>query len=316
MCRLPLQWPAACLWINPSVLIPPLFLERPVMCTQQPSSRVSRAASVFVTSLLVGCSTGDGPAGTGDQPSDASLSVSFAASGAAATNAAGNAVLVGSANDTLVITKVQLVLGNVKLKKSGVTACPDSMAVSTQSGRSSNDRGCSRLDLGPVLADLPLGGSGATALGVTVPVGTYSEIEFELDDVRTDSRATKAERDFLAANPSFDDITVRVTGTYRGTAFTLNSNVSADVEFEFSPPLEIKAGVNDNVTIALDLARWFKTSTGAIIAPTVANRGTINQNILGSFDAFGDRDRDGKEDEGRGRGRGRGRGSDDDSDND
>jgi hypothetical protein len=40
------------------------------------------------------------------------------------------------------------------------------------------------------------------------------------------------------------------------------------------------------------------------VAPTVSNQLVIDQNILNSFDAFGDRDHDGHEDSGRGKGHG------------
>jgi uncharacterized membrane protein YgcG len=243
------------------------------------------------------------------QASATSLSVSFAAVGAAATNSAGNAVLVGTAQDTMVITSVQLVLGNVKIRRSGVTACPDSIAPSTVRGRSADDRGCSRLDLGPMLLDLPLSGATTAPLNVTVPAGTYSEIEFELDDVRTDSRATPAEVSFLSAHPEFRNTTVRVRGTYKGTAFTFVSRLDTEVEFEFEPTITVEAGKNDNIGISLDLAAWFKNSAGAILAPVATNQLAIEQKILSSFNAFGDADRDGRQDSGRGRGRGRGRDS-------
>jgi hypothetical protein len=237
-----------------------------------------------------------------------SLSVSFATAGTATVNAAGNAVIVGTAADTMVVTKVQMVLDNVKLRKSGVAACPDSMKVSSTRGRSSDDRGCSRLDLGPMLLDLPLGGTSTSPLTVTIPAGTYSQVEFELDDVNTGTRASQADKDFLTAHPEFRDVTVKVTGTYKGAAFTFLSRASAEVEFEFSPALVVQSGVNDNVTVKLDLAAWFKNASGAVLAPTVANQATIDQNITSSFSAFGDRDRDGREDGGRGESRGRRKG--------
>jgi hypothetical protein len=253
-------------------------------------------------STLAAC--GDGAGSSNPLTTDggvASLSVSFANNGvsaAVATNAAGNAVLVGTASDTMVISKVQLVLGNVKLRRSGIAACPDSIKPSTTSGRSSDDRGCSRLDLGPVLLDLPLGGTSTSPLSVTVPAGTYGEMEFEIDDVRSDSRATPAESAFLTAHPEFRNTTIRVNGTYKGAAFTFTSRAEAEVEFEFSPALDVKAGVNDNITIALDLSKWFKNASGAILPATVANQVAIDQNITASFSAFGDRDRDGREDGG------------------
>lgn len=237
-----------------------------------------------------------------------SLSVSFAATGAATTNAFGNAVLVGTAADTMVITKVQMVLDNVKLRLSGVTACPDSIKVSDTRGRSHEDRGCSRLDLGPMLIDLPLSGASTSPLAVAIPAGSYSAAEFELDDVNTSARASQAEKDFLTAHPEFRDVTVKVTGTYKGTAFTFLSRASAEIEFEFNPALVVQKDVNDNVTISLNLSEWFKAANGAVLAPTIANQAQIDQNIMTSFNAFGDRDRDGHEDGGRGESHGRGKG--------
>ena len=228
------------------------------------------------------------------------LSVSFAATGAAAVNAAGNAVIVGTAADTMVITKVQIVLDNVKLRLSGVTACPDSIKPSATRGRSNDKGGCSRLDLGPMLLDLPLSGTATSPLGVTVPAGTYSRLEFEIEDVSTSVNAPQASKDFLTAHPEFRDVTVKVVGTYKGTAFTFLSRANAEVEFEFNPALVVKTGVNDNVTVDLNLAAWFKNASGAVLAPTVANQIAIDQNIITSFSAFGDEDRDGHEDKGRG----------------
>lgn len=74
---------------------------------------------------------------------------------------------------------------------------------------------------------------------------------------------------------------------------------AAEVEFEFEPALVVEAGVNDNITVALDLARWFRNETGALLPPSAENQSRIEQNIATTFDVFGDRDRDGKEDSGR-----------------
>ena len=269
-------------------------------------SRVVASLPVAALGLFAACADGSttAPAAAGST----SLSVSFAATGASTTNAAGNAVLVGTAADTLVITKVQMVLDNVKLRLSGVTACPDSITASTARGRSHEDRGCSRLDLGPMLLDLPLSGASTSPLAVTIPAGSYSAAEFELDDVNTSTRATQAEKDFLTAHPEFRDVTVKVTGTYKGTAFTFLSRASAEIEFEFNPALVVQKDVNDNVTISLDLSAWFKGANGAVLAPTIANQTLIDQNIMTSFNAFGDRDRDGHEDGGRGESHGHGKG--------
>jgi hypothetical protein len=265
----------------------------------------NRLLSAAAIAVLTACGSASDGTLAPDAAGSTSLSVSFAATGATAVTAAGNAIIVGTAADTMVLTRVQLVLSNVKLRREGVSACPDSMKVSTTRGRSSDDRGCSRLDLGPMLLDLPLSGAITSPLAVTVPAGTYHEFEFELEDIRTSVNASQAEKDFLTAHPEFRDVTVKVVGTYKGTAFTFLSRVSAEVEFEFEPSLVVKTGVNDNVSIDLDLSSWFKNASGAVLAPTVANQSAIDQNISTSFSAFGDRDRDGHEDSGRGKGRGR-----------
>jgi hypothetical protein len=278
------------------------------MTTRSMLAYGAAALPAAMLALLSGCgSVSDSPL-TPATPGSTSLSVSFATTGAAAVTPAGNAIVVGTANDTMLITKVQLVVENVKLRLSGVAACPDSMKPSNTRGRSSEDRGCSRLDLGPMLLDLPLGGTATSPLAVTVPAGTYSQLEFEVEDVRTSVNASQADKDFLAAHPEFRDVTVKVVGTYKGAAFTFLSRARAEVEFEFNPALVVKTGVNDNVSVDLDLSAWFKSASGAILAPTVANQVAIDQNILTSFHAFGDQDRDGHEDAGRRDSHGHGKG--------
>ncbi len=231
------------------------------------------------------------------------LSVSFASSGALATNASGSAIIVGADDDTLVINSVQIVLNDVELRREEVSTCPDAMPARTNGERSADDMGCSRLDLGPMLLDVPLDGVSSSQLSAAIPAASYREVAFAIKRVRTESSATAAERLFVTQHPEFGDQTVRVTGTYRGEPFTFTSVVEADVEFEFDPALAVEAGVNDNVTVSLDLSRWFRSETGALLAPTTDNQALIDQNIATSFDAFGDRDLDGREDRGRGRGR-------------
>ena len=262
-----------------------------------------RSAWLLAASLPLFAACGDPTASNGGATN---LSVSFASSGVTAKNAAGNAIIVGASNDTLAISSVQLVLNDVELKLAGVSSCPDSIPARTSGDDdSSDDDGCSRIDLGPMLLDLPLDSVGQSKFAVAIPAGSYREVEFELDKVRTGSSASRAESLFVAQHPEFRDMTVKVTGTYRGTPFTFTSRVEAEVEFEFEPALVVEAGVNDNITVSLDLGRWFRGETGALLPPTAQNQSRIEQNIATSFDAYGDRDRDGKEDRGRSRERSR-----------
>lgn len=257
-------------------------------------------------SLLAACGDGASSADpTAAVGGATNVSMSFVnASVAASVTPSGDVVLVGTQKDTLVISRVQLVLENVKLRRDGVATCPDSIKPSGTRGRSSDANGCSRMDLGPMLVDLPLSGAATSPLSVLIPAGTYRSVEFELEDVSTSTSATAAEKAFLTANPDLRNVTARVTGTYKGTAFTFLSRARAEVEFEFEPAMTVVEGQNDNITVALDLSKWFKTASGSILAPTVSNQLLIDQNIMSSFDAFGDRDHNGTEDSGRGRGHG------------
>ncbi len=269
------------------------------------NSSFSRRCAWLPVALLTGmvaCGTAD-PVGSAGGTT--ALSLSVASAGVTATNASGSAIIVGSSADTLVLTKVELVLNDVELRRAGVTTCPDGIVPRVSGERSSDSEGCSRLDLGPMLLEVPLNSAGSSKLAVAIPAGSYRELEFELDKVQVGSSATPAERAFLTQYPDLRDVTVRVTGTYRGAPFTFLSRVEAEVEFEFDPALLVEAGVNDNITISLDLGRWFRDSNGAVLAPSAGNQGRIEQNIVTSFDAFGDRDRDGREDRGRSRERSR-----------
>ena len=260
-----------------------------------------RSSWMLVASLPIFAACGDTAAPAGGATN---LSVSFATGGAFATNTAGAAILVGATNDTLVIKSVKLVLNEVELRRADVTTCPV-MPERTSGDRSSDSNGCSRLDLGPMLLDVPLTSAGTSRIAVSIPAGRYREIEFELDKVEAGSEGSAAERQFIAQYPEFANKTVVVSGTYRGTPFTFTSKVEAEVEFEFEPALVVEAGVNANITVALDLARWFRNETGALLPPTAENQSRIEQNIATTFDVFGDRDRDGKEDSGRSRHRSR-----------
>ena len=80
------------------------------------------------------------------------------------------------------------------------------------------DDACEKLELGPILLDLPLGGAGGAArtFSVAVDTGTYGEVEFEIHHPSDDDGADVA---FLQAHPDFAGVSVKVTGSFNGTPF-------------------------------------------------------------------------------------------------
>ena len=230
---------------------------------------------------LAACSDASGP-------NSQAMSLSFAAnsSTAAATNVTGlhPSVTIGDGHNTLVLTRVQLVLGEIELEPAGVQDC--------DSSGPGND--CPEIRLAPVIVDLPLNGGVNTAFSASIPAGSYHQVEFETDAVESDDVGAAA---FFAANPTFPrGKSVRIEGTYNGQPFVFTSSVEAEVELEFEPPLNVDQG-GMNVTVNVDVSSWFRAN-GVLIDPSGADaQSQISSNISASFEVYHDDDRDGHRDD-------------------
>jgi hypothetical protein len=251
---------------------------------QMPFARpIARIAAPLALLAAAACDAGTG---TGRVP----VSVSFSGQSPAATLASGMSadVTVSDAGNTLVITKVQVILREVELKRASSVQCSDD---STSTDSSNDD--CEELSIGPFLVDVPVTGNTVTSIAATVAADTYREIEFEIHKLGDD---TPAEREIAAAHPEFDTNSIRVEGTFNGTPFVFLSELDVEIEQEFSVPVAIAAG-DENVTIQFDLSEWFRNGS-VIINPATANKGgpnesLVRENIRTSIRAFADNDRDG-----------------------
>jgi hypothetical protein len=204
-----------------------------------------------------------------------------------------------AAADNLVITKAQLVLARMELVKAGATCTTETAAGDDDVG-GDDDQECAELELAPSLVELPVNGTVATTLDVTVPEGSYSSLEAKLRPIRTSGDHGRASSAFLAAHPEASGVSVLVDGTFNGVPFSYRGDVSVGIEQSFSPPLAVTTAPI-NLTVNVDLATWFRTRTGTAIDPATANAGGANatlvaDNIKRSFHAFRDDDRDGHDD--------------------
>jgi len=199
-------------------------------------------------------------------------------------------VTVANGGNTLVISKVQLVLGEIELKEA-TAEC----ASGSHSGSGSRGGGCPEVELDPVLVDVPLTGATTTLdLGALVPAGTYHELEFEIESVDDDSGPEAA---FAAAHPELRGVSVRVEGTYNGQPFTFKSSLEAELELELESPLTVSAAEPLNLTLSVDVSSWFKGVGGTVLDPSNgANALAIAANIRSSFAACEDDDRNGVKD--------------------
>ena len=109
-----------------------------------------------------------------------------------------------TAASALVITSAELVLREIELKRADVTDC-DLLG--------ENDDGCEEFEAGPVLVSIPVDGSVREEFALAIPAGSYDEIEFDIHKI---SSGDPADAQFLVQNPTFEDLSIRVVGTFEG----------------------------------------------------------------------------------------------------
>lgn len=200
--------------------------------------------------------------------------------------------------DVILITKAQFVVRNVSLRSALATcADDDDIGSSLRASSSDDDDDCPTLRVGPFLVDMSVTGPGDARVAVPVPAGTYSSLSLRLHKVTSNDSSDAA---FRRANPDFRDISVRLEGTYNGTAFVFVNDVNAKMTVPLPEPLTIGTGGSD-VTVSVDVSSWFLRPQGGLYPPASANvpgavRAAVQNNIKSAFRAFRDRNRDGRQD--------------------
>jgi hypothetical protein len=257
--------------------------------------RMQRVLFVGTLALLVAigaCNGPNEPSSTGRVALSFGTGAGTSAKGAPLATAAGaDSIILGP--DTLIVTSAQLVLKHIEFKTLG-----DSIPCARQDSMMHREDDCNELEVGPVLADLPLGGGVARLFTVPLLAGTYREVEFLIHKPGHggDDGA------FLADHPDLLNVSIRLTGMFNGTPFTFTSRVTATQEEEFTTPVVVADGSSIDVSILVDLSGWFRNGahTGLVdpasALPDGPNEMLVNHNIRRSFRAFRDQDHDGHQD--------------------
>ena len=250
--------------------------------------------------LVTACDDTSSPTGEG---ATVSFSVAVPASAPAAASVAGGALFalvpVTDGVQTLEIETVELVLKEIELELQDSEDCDDHLE--------GEDDSCEEFETGPFLLDLPLDGSGvAQAFEIPgVPAGTYDEVEFEIHTPGSDP----GDDEFLLANPGFDGVSIRVTGTFDdgqgggAQPFVFVSDMSQEQEMDLAPPLLVGDGGAANITLQVDVTVWFIAADRVtLIDPATASTGqpnesVVEENIQNSLDVYEDDDHDGEDDE-------------------
>lgn len=242
--------------------------------------------TVALLAVAAACSdTGTGPGS--DQTVSLSFTTQLGGTGASLSRAAMLEDTLTANGDTLIITSAEIVLREIELKRQEDDFC-DTLG-------EADDDDCEEFSTGALLVDLPLNGEVTTAITIAPDTGVYDEIDFEVHKPESDGDDDA----FLAAHPDFDGVSIRVRGTFNGTAFTFESDLDVEQEQELADPIVVSdTTTSTNVTMVVDINTWFRTGGGALIDPATANKGGANEglvkeNIKDSFKAFEDHDRDG-----------------------
>jgi hypothetical protein len=198
-------------------------------------------------------------------------------------------LVVANGNDTLQIDSVNVVFARVVLHRVSGTACGD------DGHDDAADQDCAELKAGPILVSLPLSAGAQTLFNVPVPVGTYTGMKLRTHKPnRADSGPnTQA---FLAAHPEYENRSIRVVGKFRGTPFVWQGDPEAQYEQAFVPPLSVTDASGLNLTLKIDVAKWFTAPGGALLDPRTTSYPTIANNIKLSFQTFEDTNHTGHDD--------------------
>ena len=245
------------------------------------------SVAVFATAALAACDAG-GPSSEAQVNFNVASRPAQPAPASAALVSASTSDTVTDGTNTLVIDRVQLVLREIELKRVEATAgCGDS-----------GPDDCERLELGPILLDLPLGAGLAHSFSVPVSAGSYDAVEFEIHTPSDDDASDAA---FVQAHPDFAGVSVEVDGTFNGVEFSFSSDLNAEEEVELSAPLVITESTAADLTLMVDVDRWFLDGAGILVNPATAGVGLVNEslvesNIRATLRAFEDEDHDGTED--------------------
>lgn len=231
--------------------------------------------AVFLGAAIWGCDSSTEPKPTSGTLSLSSkyTTASFLKTGAAA------------GIDSITITSARFVLRDIKFK--------------SPKGDSSNFRTV------PMVLQLQVNGSVTSIGSITVPLGSYSKIEYDIHRVEQPEIASlpSAEQmqftEFLAGERY--SIIIRGIVYAAGAApdtFNYRSKVDAKQKVDFDPAVDVtEASPSVNATVAISSSHWFKNQLGVLVNPKdTNNEGVIDENLKSSIKIYKDNNKDGSKD--------------------
>lgn len=212
--------------------------------------------------LTAACEDSTGPAGSGQVAvrfqAIAPPTVLLSSSGAQLSTAPAPLTISGD-NGTLVIEDIRLIVAELELERAGV-----------ECAGAEDEDACEEFEGGPFLVDL-LDGGADEVVNARIPAGSYTEFEFEVENLSPDEDDSAAERqateavlaEIRQAYPDFPaEGSMVVRGTFEGAPFTVYFDAELEVEREFSRAFRVPE--DGALTVHLDPAAWFRHGTEVV----------------------------------------------------
>ncbi|RKH79730.1 hypothetical protein D7Y21_33355 [Corallococcus sp. AB045] len=193
----------------------------------------------------------------------------------------------------ITVDRVRLSVRELELKREGHhdDSSDDDSDAGTDAG--TDDKSEHKQRTGSFLIDLSgtaLEGQLVRLQDISVDVGTYDEIEFDIGKVDP-ANATGGLKELADQGAS-----LIIDGHIDGEPFQFVSSLRVEQERKVS--FEIAEGDDQNVTFNIDPSGWFTDKDGKRLDPRESSaRSELENNLQKSIDAFDDHDRNGGEDD-------------------
>lgn len=236
-------------------------------------------AGLLVMGTLAACDDTTTPAGT------ATLNVAFAAAGTTTMDAdlaampvdgPLYAVDVSGTNGTLTIDEIHVIVSEFELE-GAVAACDEGEA----SEEDEDLEDCEEFESPPSFVQIPTDGTPLVVATAAVPLGTYTELEWEAEDVSLDEEA-EDEAELAAVREDIesvfgagvwpDEASMAIVGSFLAEGetepvdFTTFFDAEIEVETPIDPALEItEEGASRELTVVLSPDIWFTNVDGTVM---------------------------------------------------
>lgn len=235
------------------------------LTTHTVAHRLKTVALLAGAFALAGCESNSSVA----PDSNTSLRIASPAQPGLSTETAEGLSIAGS-NGTLVLTNIQLIVDEFELENDD-DDCDDD----DDRDDDRNNRDCAEFELELFLANVPLGSGAAMIANDRIPAGTYTTLDFEVENLDDDEGGEDGRRiaELLAELRSTyadwpSEASMMIEGTFTptdGEAQPFRAYFDAEVEIEkkFATPLVI----DDNsagITLELRPDLWFRNANGTV----------------------------------------------------